>query len=622
MKKILLQFRQLLSIGLHKITIVALIFFSMQVRAQQNDIGLIDSARIPKPLPHFQSEYAFDKSINPERWQQEKPGLQVSFASTDEAYFRMEVPALPGITLSMKATCWKGERINAIILLWSADSINQVRFILKDFKNSKGNVLSKNNFKLGMVRYVISNYPYNATEVTCGEGPVDKAYLMPDKLEAFERFDIPGKTARPVWLSADIPAATLPGNYDGTIEVQSERQTVVLNLFIKVQNQILPKPHDWSFRLDLWQNPWVIAAYYKVKPWSTEHVILLKEHLKLYADAGGKFITTYAVHSPWSDNSYMLEGAMIEWIKKKNGQWKFDYNIFDQYVQLAIDAGIDKAITIYTPIPWGERFRYIDEKSGNYNTEQWPTLSAIFKSNWNIFLTDLKLHLEKKGWLNKTYIGINENEMEQTMTAIKMVKQHSSKWKITYAGNWHKELDGLLDDYSCVYGNEPAVTDVSKRSAAGKTSTYYICCTPAKPNTFVFSPPAEGRWLGWYAKAFGYNGLLRWAYDAWVADPVRDARHIFWPAGDAYMIYPGASSSIRFEKMREGIIDFEKLKILETKAAKSTNAAVKNLSSQLQQHLKTFIGEKEFDTKKITADLGKGKKLIEDLSEELSKQSH
>ena len=615
MKKLLLQNSQLPLIGLNKFICTALLFFTLQGYAQQNNIGLIDSASIPKPLPHFQPEYTLDKSVGPNRWQQEKPGLQVSFASTDEAYFRTEVPSFPVITQSMQEVCWKGERVNAMILLWSADTINQVRFILNDLKNTNGSILRKSNLKVNMVRYVISNYPYNAKEVTCGEGPVDKAYLMPDKLEEFDRFDIPGKTARPVWLSADIPAGTLPGTYNGTIKVRSAKQEVVLNISIKVQDQILPKPHDWSFRLDLWQNPWAIAEYYNVKAWSTEHKILLKKHLKLYADAGGKFITTYAVHSPWSDNSYMLEGTMIEWIKRKDGKWKFDYNIFDQYVQLAIEAGIDKAITIYTPIPWGERFRYIDEATGNYITEQWPTLSATFKTNWNIFLTDLKAHLGKKGWLDKTYIGINENEMEQTLAAIKMVKQHSSKWKITYAGNWHKELDGLLDDYSCVYGNEPAMAELSKRSALGKTSTYYICCTPAKPNTFVFSPPVEGRWLGWYAKAFGYDGLLRWAYDAWVADPVRDARHIFWPAGDAYMVYPGAASSIRYEKMREGIVDYEKLKILEVKASKSTIEEVKILSSQLQQHLKNFIGEKEFNTKKVTADLAKGKKLVAELSD-------
>jgi hypothetical protein len=440
---------------------------------------------------------------------------------------------------------------------------------------------------------------------------------MPDRLEAFDRIELPGKTVRPVWLSLDIPSATLAGSYKGEIEIRSEKQNFKLQLTINVQNQLLPKPHDWSFRLDLWQNPWVIAEYYKVKPWSDEHKQLLKKHMKLYADAGGKFITTYCVHSPWADNSYMIEGNMIEWIKKKNGQWKFDYSIFDQYVQLAIDAGIDKAITIYTPIPWGDRFRYIDETNGNYITEQWQATSAIFKTNWNIFLTDLKKHLESKGWMNKTYLGVNENAMEQTLSAIKVIRDHSKQWKITYAGDWHAELTGLLDDYSCVFNKEPSVKDVSDRFAKKQTSTFYICCTPSFPNTFVFSPPVEGRWLGWYTMAHRYDGMLRWAYDAWPADPVRDARHIYWPAGDSYMIYPGAESSIRFEKMREGIVDYEKLKILKIKAAKSTDPTIKKLLQELDQHLQVFTSEKEFDKEKLKKDVQKGKMLVDELSEKL-----
>ena len=67
---------------------------------------------------------------------------------------------------------------------------------------------------------------------------------------------------------------------------------------------------------------------------------------------------------------------------------------------------------------------------------------------WNIFLTDFKFHLEAKSWLDITYIGINENPMEETLAAINVVRNHDKCWKITYAGNWHKELDGLLDDYS------------------------------------------------------------------------------------------------------------------------------------------------------------------------------
>ncbi|HZI53285.1 MAG TPA: glycoside hydrolase domain-containing protein, partial [Chitinophagaceae bacterium] len=286
--------------------------------------GAIDSALIPIPFLHYQQEYSFDKSMRPELWEQQTAGLNVSFASTDKSYFRTEVPT---ITKSQKweAKGWKGERLNTMVLFWSADTINQVRILLNDLKASNGTLLGKKNLKAQLVRYVISNYPYGAREVTCGVGPVDKAYLMPDRLESFERFQLPGKTARPVWISLDVPSTIAAGIYTGEIEIRSEKQSFKLPVSITIQNQSLPKPHDWAYRLDLWQNPWVIAEYYKVKPWGDEHKALLKKHMRLYADAGGKYITAYAVHSPWADNSYMIEGNMIEWIKKKDGSWKFDY---------------------------------------------------------------------------------------------------------------------------------------------------------------------------------------------------------------------------------------------------------------------------------------------------------
>ena len=586
--------------------------------------GQVDFSKIPVPGPHYQEEYTFDTTLNLAAWKAQKKGLNISFVSTDELYFRTEVPELNTEALSWSETGWKGERLNTQILVWSPDTINQLHFKLNDLINEKGEILSKKNIQLNKICYVLSNYPYDAKDASCGGGPVDKAYLLPDRFSPItmgeaDRFDLPGKTVRPVWLSVNIPADAEPGIYNGVVEMQAENAHAVLNVKIKVQNQSLPKPHDWKFRLDLWQNPWVIAEYYHVKPWSDEHKALLKKHLQLYADAGGTFITTYGVHSPWGDNEYSIEGGMIEWIKQKNGSWKFDYNIFDQYVELAMSLGIDKAITIYTPLPYNNRFRYMNEKTGNYIRESWPPESDTFKTVWNIFLNDLKIHLQKKGWLNKTYIGINESAMDQTMAAIKVIRNNSKQWKFTYAGDWHTELDTLLNDYSSVFAREPAIGEVTKRSSHLRTSTFYICCTPPQPNTFIFSPPIEGRWLGWYTFAHHYDGFLRWAYDAWPSDPLRDARFGSWAAGDCYLIYPGANSSIRFEKLREGIVDYEKIRILKEKASTSHDKIIRNLIQQLDQHLKIFVAEKDFDAKKITSDVAKGKKIVEELSNKLAK---
>jgi hypothetical protein len=584
--------------------------------------GRIDISKVPAPTGHYQPEYTFDIPSDPEGWAQQESGLHAAFGSTGELYLRREIPAGAKENTVWKETGWRGERLNAQLLIWSPDTIGQVRVQVSDLTSGSGQKISRDHIKTHLVRYVLSNFPYGADGFTCETGS-DSAWLMPDRFEIFERFDLPGKTVRPVWISVDVPRDAEAGDYSGTIEVNSLKGEATLALKLTVQNQALPVPHDWAFRLDLWQNPWAVAWYYQLEPWSDEHKEMLRKHLKLYADAGGKYITTYAVHSPWSDNSYWIEGGMIDWIKTANGQWEFDYGIFDQYVELSMACGIDEAITIYTPVPWGYRFRYKDEQSGDYRFESWEPASAEFKNVWNVFLDDLKAHLTQKGWLNKTYLGINENPLDVTLAAAKVIKAHSKEWRITYAGDWHPELTSLLDDYSPIVTSEPSPKELKERIAKGFTTTWYVCCTPPKPNNFVFSPPVEGRYIGWYTAAYGYDGFLRWAYDAWPADPMRDARHTLWPAGDCFLVYPGGNSCIRFEKLREGIADFEKIRIIREKASRSANPKVKTLLKSLDALLATFTSERDYkkrnyDPQKLTEDLRKGNELIRELSEELN----
>ncbi|MDH6303643.1 hypothetical protein M2459_000423 [Parabacteroides sp. PF5-5] len=578
--------------------------------------GEIKAEYLPVPDHHYQHEYTMEEVVNEAAWNGQS-GLNVAFGSTDRLYFRREKPEVDTKALSFEQAAWRGERVNMQLLVWSSDTLEQVRLKLNDLK-AEGKKIASSQFDVNMVRYVIGNYPYAEKKAICGETPFSNGFMLPDRFEPFDRFDLLGKTTRPLWVSIDIPAETRPGTYSGILTVQSSKESVDMNITIHVQNQVLPAPRDWKHRLDLWQNPWTVAWYNHLEPWSEEHKMLLKQHLKPYAEAGGTYITTYAVHSPWSDNSFMIEGGMIEWIKQKNGTWKFDYTIFDEYVKLCMECGIDRAITLYTAIPWGNRFRYMDEATGNYVYETWEPEGAAFVRNWNAFLTDLRSHLEYKGWFDITYIGINENPMEQTLAAIKVVKNHSKDWKITYAGDWHKELDPLLDDYSLLYPNEPTIEEIKARKERGVLTTYYVCCNPPVPNNFVFSPPIEGRWISWYSAAKGYNGFLRWAYDAWPEDPNRDARHGSWAAGDCFLVYPGGHSCIRFEKLREGIVDYEKMRIIREKAAGyPSNSTVGKLLKELDTLLKVFPNEKDFDEVKIASDVAKGRKLLDAISNEL-----
>jgi hypothetical protein len=61
--------------------------------------------------------------------------------------------------------------------------------------------------------------------------------------------------------------------------------------------------------------------------------------------------------------------------------------------------------------------------------------------------------------------------------------------------------------------------------------------------------------------------MLRWAYNSWPAHPEYDSRFRYWASGDTYMVYPGARSSVRFERLVDGVELYEKVHTLRAKYA-------------------------------------------------------
>ena len=244
---------------------------------------------------------------------------------------------------------------------------------------------------------------------------------------------------------------------------------------------------------------------------------------------------------------------------------------------------------------------------------RWPPASKEFESLWLVFLKDLEEHLTRRGWFERTYLGVNENPLPDTQATISVIKRANPKWKITYAGNWHPELRESLDDYSMVINHSIPDQALEQRRRSGRTTTFYICCVPPRPNSFAFSPPAESAWMGWHAAARGYDGFLRWAYDSWTADPLHDTRHVHWPAGDCWLVYPSCRSSIHFERLREGIVDYEKLRILRTRLGElGRTAALKELDERLSH----FNFEEAQDPASVTSHLRAAKACVARLARE------
>ena len=104
--------------------------------------------------------------------------------------------------------------------------------------------------------------------------------------------------------------------------------------------------------------------------------------------------------------------------------------------------------------------------------------------------------------------------------------------------------------------------EAAARRQRGLVTTYYVCCMPWSPNTFMWSAYDEAFWLGVYPGVCGLDGFLRWAYNSWGENPLVDASFDSWSPGDCVLVYPDGCPSIRFIELRNGIVAAEKLRLL------------------------------------------------------------
>ena len=82
-------------------------------------------------------------------------------------------------------------------------------------------------------------------------------------------------------------------------------------LEVTVLNRVLPPAKDWKYFLDLWQHPWAVSRYFKVKPFSKEHYAKMEPIYRTLAECGCKALTTTLLDLPWNHQCYDGYYSMI-----------------------------------------------------------------------------------------------------------------------------------------------------------------------------------------------------------------------------------------------------------------------------------------------------------------------
>ena len=530
-----------------------------------------------------------------EEWQGTKT-IRASWGSSDVRYAWHALPDAQSLHHQETLTAWRGERVSAQAIIYGAaatDSLSPLTLHLSAFSNGRY-TLPAHTVQASFVRYVKTDAwsTPDGRGAGCGhrlDHTIYDSAMVADMIDPHaQALPLDAMSARSVWVTCQVPTDAVEGTYKGFLNIKAGKRTVVkLPLAIKVSPRILPAPKEWAFHLDLWQNPFAEARYYGTPLWSDAHLAAMRPSMEMLAAAGQKVITTSIMHKPWNGQTEDHFDSMVAWIKKLDGTWEFDFSVFDRWVEFMMSCGIDSQINCYTMIPWSLSFPYYDVATNRIQTFRTAPGEVAYEEIWVAMLKAFSQHLREKNWFAITAIAMDERPMRAMQHAIQVIRKADPEFKVALAGNYHPEIESDLYDY-CIaleQGDLLPQEVLARRKAEGKKTTVYTCCSTHKPNTFTFSDPCEASWYGYYVAQSGYDGYLRWAYNSWTSHPLHDTRFRSWPAGDTYMVYPYGRSSVRFEKLIEGIQACEKIRILREEIA-ATGDTVR--AAQLDELIQLF----------------------------------
>lgn len=506
------------------------------------------------------TEPADTSRVDRSGWASTSGPVRLTWASKNDVYRQFATPPAFSVTDTI-VDCWRGERLGLEALLIAPEATPELRVELSDLRRD-GHSFKAPGSNAAFMRYVLAS-DWN----TCGY-PSDTlpAHTRPDMIDLpSATVSLPAHSMRPVWLTIEVPSDLEPGDYQMTLnvlEVKKKKSVGSLSLTLRVNRRQLPAGQDMAFYLDLWQQPYSVSRYYGVKPWSPEHLDLLRPYAGMLARAGQKTVTAILFYEPWGEQSNDKFEPMVETIKLPDGSWAYDYTILDRYVEFMDSAGIRGEISCFTMVPWEMKFRYFDKASGEYKFLEAKTCDPAYEQLWTDFLRSLASHMKERGWYDRTSIVMDERGLTDMLNARRIAQKAVPGIRMSLAGSYHSELIDSLETYTLIKGDFFPDDVISRRRQRGMTTLMYTCCATPAPSQFTNSDPADGAYIPVYATATGHDGYLHWSFMNWTDNPLEDTRfHMFAP-GDTYFVYPDGRTSVRYERMVEGIQMSEKLRIL------------------------------------------------------------
>lgn len=334
-----------------------------------------------------------------------------------------------------------------------------------------------------------------------------------------------------------------------------------------------------------WFHTDCIMSYYNIPVFGEEYWRITESFVRNAVSHGINMILT-PIFTLALDTEEGAERPTVQLIgvTKKGYNYTFDYTNFDRWVRMCLDCGVKYFELSHLFTQWGAKHApkiMANTSKGYRRIFGWETdsLSQGYMSFLRQLGESLKEHTDSLGITDICYVHCSDEPSKDCIRryrccAAAVKKYFSAYTHIDALSEYEFYSEGLVDL------PVPAESDIDAfRGRVDRLWTYY-CCGPFEkeyPNRFLFYPLIKMRIIGVLLYKYGCEGFLHWGFNFWYAQFSRRPVDPFtettaggnFPAGDGFIVYPGENGepmcSIREKSFRDGVSDYEALKLLEAR---------------------------------------------------------
>jgi hypothetical protein len=409
----------------------------------------------------------------------------------------------------------------------------------------------------------------------------------PDPLLPNAPFQIKEGRLQSVWLTVRSRGATPPGDYEGTISI-SDREGVVttLPLAVTVWDFALPERSSLKSHFNPWSHNWATFYNYAKYPrgtWLTAPCPAFEDIPREQQLAAIEFFANYRATLQGMNTAGMIAGKPVPPVLQSDGSLAFekapkpDSPTWDEVAVAAMKN--DGSLFVgeiggQTKLHLGEASkvaeaagRYLGEVSRHASKRAWKGPLYCY------MLDEPHLHPDRGGW---TAVLKEAQFLKSIAPEIKTFVASGVFLPTPKQSLLYRDIDAF-----CVLWDRTPVRDAEFLRTNGKEVWWYganVTDAPY-PNWAVQTANAAPRMIPLLSYKFKMDGVLNWAATLFNDDNSYPQDGPRWPArpwsmkgwyykpGEGHLCYPGTGGnfwpSIRLSNWRDGMEDYEYLKLLE-----------------------------------------------------------